>query len=137
MSTGKRKAHNARHHETDTISLSLRVTNSVTITPEFDVDGNMTEYGDWSFAWDGENRLVEVASNSVTVVEHGCDYMGRRIKKIAGSETTTFIYDGWNMIRETIDDGVSQSANHYVWGLDLSGRRGRRGVGPQDSLVHQ
>jgi RHS repeat-associated protein len=41
--------------------------------------------------------------------------------KIVGAETTTFVYDGWNMIEENLDDGTTTSTKRNVWGLDLSG----------------
>ena len=35
--------------------------------------------------------------------------------------TTTFVYDGWNLILETIQNQQSTITNHFVWGKDLSG----------------
>ena len=45
----------------------------------YDLDGNMTRNGDWSYGYNGENWLI-YASNVVTGVEisYGYDYMGRR-----------------------------------------------------------
>jgi RHS repeat-associated protein len=66
------------------------------------------------------------------------DYVGRWIwKKVSvcntGSwvlETTkTFVYDDWNLIRETTTDGGT-STDYYVWGLDLSSTlQGAGGIG--------
>ena len=56
------------------------------------------------------------------------DYMGRRIKKIAGSETTTYLHDGWLLVREQSATGVNISTNHYVRDLDLSGALQGAGV---------
>jgi RHS repeat-associated protein len=102
------------------------VSNGVSVAPVFDDDGNMVEYGDWSFAWDGENRLIEVASNSVTVVQNHYDYMSRRIMKATATQTNTYLYDGWNLLAET----TGSSTNYYIWGLDLSqSMQGAGGVG--------
>lgn len=90
---------------------------SITVGPSCDADGNMTNYGAFAFVWDGENRLISVFSNGSAVASYNYDYMGRRYRKVVGSATNTFLYDGWAMIRE-------QSAtvtNSYVYGLDLSG----------------
>jgi RHS repeat-associated protein len=91
------------------------VTNRLT----YDLDGNMLTCGGWTFAWDGENRLL-AASNGTTSVSFGYDHKGRRFRKIvAGATTTTntFLYDGWAMVHE-VQNGTT---NAYVYGLDLSG----------------
>ena len=101
------------------------------IVPIYDVDGNMTSYNGWTFSWDAENRLV-TASNQGTVVKNAYDYMSRRIQKTVSVwdvdhwsplADRSFLYDGWNMISETISGAglPSGRTNHYVWGLDLSG----------------
>jgi len=110
-------------------------TNIVSVTtevPTYDADGNMLTNGDWTYTWNGENRLT-AASNATTIVNFKYDYMGRRFEKsVEGGETTTFIYDGWNMIAEicTGDSQVAPSTNYYTWGLDLSGSlQGAGGIG--------
>ncbi|MCP4401191.1 MAG: RHS repeat-associated core domain-containing protein, partial [bacterium] len=47
--------------------------------------------------------------------------------------TTSFVYDGWNLIRETTTTDAGNSTDHYVWGLDLSGSLQGAG-GPSTSL---
>jgi len=90
--------------------------NGALITPQYDLDGNMTSYGEWRFAWDAENRLV-MASNATTVVSNSYDYMSRRVAKAVNGQATAFTYQGWAMFKET----TSSSTNSYVYGLDLSG----------------
>ena len=92
------------------------IADGVTLTPTYDLDGNMVTYGDWTFAWDGENRLIG-ASNGTTVVGCSYDYMGRRYQKVVGNATNVFLYDGWAMVREQ----SATTTNSYVYGLDLSG----------------
>jgi RHS repeat-associated protein len=95
------------------------IADGVTNRPTYDLDGNMLACGGWTFAWDGENRLL-AASNGTTSVSFGYDHMGRRFRKIvAGATTTTntFLHDGWAMVRE-IRGGTT---NAYVYGPDLSG----------------
>ena len=111
--------------------------------PTYDDDGNMTllpaAAGDWTLAWDGENRLVSAESSSARL-EFLYDYMGRRVEKMtyAGttgdwtlSETRRFLYDGWNLIAEFVVDGETVSLDRaHLWGLDLSGSlQGEDGVG--------
>ena len=91
-------------------------------TPEnftYDLDGNLTDDGRWSYAWDGENRLVKIETSLATIViatgvprqriTFAYDYLGRRVRKTVakwkGSAYITavdrkFIYDGWNLIAE-------------------------------------
>jgi RHS repeat-associated protein len=53
-----------------------------------------------------------------------------------GAETTTFVYDGWNQVREDVDDGSTTSTKHNVWGLDLSqSMQGAGGIGGLVAVV--
>ena len=90
--------------------------NQLPITASYDLDGNMTGYKDWTFAWDAENRLV-LASNATTVVSNLYDYMSRRVAKVVNGQVFSYTYQGWAMIGES----RATSTNSYVYGLDLSG----------------
>ena len=57
----------------------VEIANGATIEPTYDDDGNMLTHGDWSYTWDGENRLVEASSNGTTVVQNTYDHMSRRV----------------------------------------------------------
>jgi len=123
-------------------------------TPEtfaYDADGNLTQDGRWTYAWDAENRLVamearsEVATLSPALrlrLEFAYDGSGRRIRKQVKTwndstwTTTTdrrFLYDGWNLIAEFDANATNSTlalARSYTWGLDLSGSmQGAVGVG--------
>ena len=89
---------------------------------EYDLDGNMTQCGDWTFTYDAANRLKTVSSNGVLLVANDYDAKGRRVRKVTPESTMTFFYDVWNLIEERISctNGVS-STIHYYWGKDLSG----------------
>ncbi|MCF7855854.1 MAG: hypothetical protein K9N51_13730 [Candidatus Pacebacteria bacterium] len=101
------------------------IANGVTHAPSYDDDGNMISYSGWTYQWNGENRLM-LASNVGTVVSYAYDYMGRRIRKTVNGVETEFLYDGWNLVQETIETNVTR----YVWGLDLSQTlQGAGGVG--------
>ena len=89
--------------------------------PTYDDDGNMLTNGNWSYAWNGENRLIR-AINSATgeKLEFAHDYMGRRIfKKVYSGETLekhlSFVYDGYKLIEER--DVLKNDAlvRSYVW----------------------
>jgi RHS repeat-associated protein len=126
-------------------------------TPEvftYDADGNLTADGLWANTWDAENRLVTMESGSGVPaaarkrLTFQYDDQGRRTTRQVESgwtgagysqtNTTTYVYDGWNMIAE-VGRGVPAApaaTNYYVWGLDLSGSlQGAGGIGGLLGLV--
>ena len=100
--------------------------------PSHDLDGNMLDDGaGLAMIWDGENRLIQTVKDGQTVT-YAYDYMSRRVAKTVGNVTREYLYDGWNVISETVAIGNQQSAitNYYTWGLDISGTlQGAGGVG--------
>ena len=107
-----------------------------------DADGNLTRDGLWDYAWDGENRLVQMTTRTdVTVaparrIEFEYDWQGRRIgKKVYDARTggtllstARFLYDGWNLLAEL--DASNNRVRTFMWGLDISGSvQGAGGVG--------
>ncbi len=120
-------------------------------TPEvftYDDDGNLLTDGRFEYTWDGENRLVAVETITglpedvpAVHVAFEYDYMSRRIGKTVHfwddgvtnwteTSSSTFIYDGWNLVREVRDEDSEVSTNSYVFGLDLSGSfQGAGGIG--------
>jgi RHS repeat-associated protein len=67
------------------------------------------------------------------VVSNAYDALSRRVLKVTPTETRTFLYDGWNMVREEVRDnatGFVAESRDYYWGRDLSGSlQGAGGVG--------
>ena len=97
----------------------------------YDLDGNMTQCGDWTYTYDAANRLKTASSNGVLIVTNFYDAKSRRVKKVTQEATMMFFYDGWNLVEERIayTNGTS-STIHYYWGKDLSGTlQGAGGVG--------
>ena len=83
------------------------------------------------YAYDAENRLTSVSSNGVPLVTNAYDAQGRRVHKTTPNATTTFFYDGWNLVEERIacTDGTTSTVQ-YHWGKDLSGSlQGSGGIG--------
>jgi hypothetical protein len=120
-------------------------------TPEaftYDADGNLLTDGRFTYARDGENRLVGVqtVTNLPAAVPRlklafAYDYMGRRVKKTvsvwtnsawSAFSTNLFLYDDWSLISEYSQTPASAGyqTNHFFWGLDLSGSlQGAGGIG--------
>ncbi len=116
---------------------------SATESYSYDADGNLTQDGRWAYAWDAENRLLNMTSlsgnpsGSKLKLDFVYDYRSRRVQKIvsawggssyAPQSTNRFSYDGWNLI--AILDSQSSILSSFTWGLDLSGsKQGAGGVG--------
>ena len=97
----------------------------------YDLDGNMTRHGEWTYAYDSGNRLVSVASNGTTVATMSYDTQGRRVKKVAADGTHRYFYDGWLLVYEhAVRPNNTTNKIEYVWGKDVSGTRdGAAGIG--------
>ena len=115
--------------------LSVTSASSV-VNPSYDADGNMLTDGEGkTYTWDGENRLIQVTLPNSEIVRYSYDGQSRRVKRehfsSAATETTTYLYDGWNVIAEwhSPTSGLGLLTSR-IWGLDLSyGLQGAGGVG--------
>lgn len=102
----------------------------------YDLDGNLTSDGRWTYTWDAENRLSSMEAIAAAPVaaklklEFVYDGMGRRIQKKVYSwnvgsgayvlqSTTKFVYDGWSLVAEL--DGNNSLIRAYTRGQDISG----------------
>ncbi len=112
----------------------------------YDLDGNLTNDGRWSYTWDAENRLVKMEPSGTVAVpddakaklEFTYDPQGRRIQKATCLWTNSawllvlsnrFAYDDWNLIAE-LNATNNTLIRSYAWGTDLSGTlHGAGGVG--------
>ena len=105
-------------------------------TPDYDLDGNLTDDDNRLYTWDAWNRLREVKekASGLLIATYHYDARGRRISKettaaaVQGAETVLFIYNGWNVIQEW--SSATQDKAYLVWGDDVSGsQQGAGGVG--------
>ena len=77
--------------------------------------------------YDSASRLTTVATGDVTIATYAYDAFDRRVRKTTAEETTTYFYDGWNLVREEISrSGSVLDVVEYFWGKDISGSRPRR-----------
>lgn len=118
-------------------------------TLSYDADGNLLSDGLWTYAWDGENRLVSVESaptlspaTARRKVEFSYDHRGRRVTRQSYTHDGSFyqlqenlllVYDGWNLLAE-LDATNRAVIRSYAWGLDLanalpSDEEGAGGIG--------
>ena len=61
--------------------------------PQYDLDGNMTRHGEWTYTYDAANRLKTVSANSVTILTNCYDHLDRRVRKITPEATHTFFME--------------------------------------------
>jgi RHS repeat-associated core domain len=101
------------------------------ISPTYDLDGNLLTRGTFAYGWDAENRLASVFSNGMPILANAYDHRHRRVRKITPGAVRNMVYDGWNLIQETITPTAGPvTTNRYHWGLDMSGTlQGAGGVG--------
>ncbi|TRO78979.1 RHS repeat-associated core domain-containing protein [Trichloromonas acetexigens] len=78
----------------------------------------------WEYTWDGENRLRQAAltlgGQVVRTLNFKYDPFGRRIEKqvsdTASTVTTSYVYDGEDIVFTTVNDGTATTTSHYVHG---------------------
>lgn len=81
-------------------------------TFSYDTRGNLTSDGSWTFSYDGENRLVTATGGGNVSLAY--DAIGRLARITSGSSTTSFLYDGENLIGEY--DGAGSLLRRTVFG---------------------
>jgi len=82
----------------------------------YDANGNMATKADasgsWTYEWNAANQLTRVLKNGSEIARYSYDPVGRRVEKVAGGVTTTYLYDGADILRQT----VGTTATTYVHG---------------------
>jgi RHS repeat-associated protein len=88
-------------------------------TYTYDPNGNLaskTEGTDtWAYEWNAENELTRITRNGGEVARSAYDPLGRRVEKVAGGVTTSYTYDGDEIIR----DIHGATTVKYVHGLGI------------------
>ena len=144
-------------YATGSLNQYVTVTNAgIDVPITYDANCNMTRFGLWAYAWDGENNMriavpVAPTNGSVRVI-NGYDFMNRRFRKTVEALTgyvpsqppappgdpgewiplrvTDFVWDGWNIAAEFVTENGATVTNLYYWCVDVSGTKdGAHGVG--------
>ncbi len=73
-------------------------------TYTYDANGNLstktTGSDTWAYTWNAENQLTRVTKNGAEMATFKYDPVGRRVEKVAAGVTTTWAYDGEDILRE-------------------------------------
>jgi RHS repeat-associated protein len=92
-------------------------------TYDYDANGNLIEKVEggetWTYEWNAEGQLTRVLKDSVEVASFRYGPLGRRVERVAGSVTHSYIYDGIDILRASIDDGSVATTYTYVHGPGL------------------
>jgi hypothetical protein len=81
----------------------------------YDANGNMTNDGQNTLAYDAENRMLS-AANGGTSGTYSFDGNGLRVKKVSGGATTVYLFSGSKVIAE-YQNGAAPSApsTEYIY----------------------
>ncbi|MBI3277959.1 MAG: hypothetical protein HYZ66_09425, partial [Chlamydiae bacterium] len=108
--------------EKDGVTRTHNELNQITSTTDgttlaYDNNGNITSKVvggiTWTYAFSSENRLLSASSSDGTNVTFQYDALGRRISKSDGTTTTSWIYDGEDILLE-YQNGIL--TNRYTQG---------------------
>ena len=81
----------------------------------YDANGNLIGDGTNTYTWNARNQLTSISGPSVNA-SFQYDAFGRRINKTVNSVSTSYLYDGYNVVQEL--SGATPTANLLVGGLD-------------------
>ena len=114
-SNDDRFAYNPLADETKTYTVNNlnQYTGVNTIAPEYDLNGNMISKGTDTFDYDSENQLIQATTSNATA-SYTSDAMGRRQSKTVDAVTTSYLYDGGNVIMEY--DQTGTMAKRFIYG---------------------
>jgi RHS repeat-associated protein len=69
----------------------------------YDANGNLLSDGQYTYVWDARNRLIEVRQGGTIIAQFEYDTYGRRVARTVTGTTTTYQYNGSNVIAEKRD----------------------------------
>ena len=104
----------------------IDITGGSTISPQYDDDGNMTQFDSSTYTYDAENRLIS-AVNVTKRVECGYDALSRRVaRKLYLNNTLSkhhrYVYDGMKLLATYNAKSSFAKINSFLWqpfGLDV------------------
>jgi RHS repeat-associated protein len=113
--------------------------------PQYDLDGNLIQDGQWVYTWDAENRLASATQKVINRapgvegpkrqrLEFAYDYMNRRIaKKVFQLETSNLEPATWHLVKDLrfVYNGIHMIAEldaTFATGTGVAGITPTRGV---------
>jgi len=96
-----------------TLDANNRLTQHNGVSLTYDANGNMTALGPDTYSWNARNQLTAISGSSTASFQY--DALGRRVGKTINGTATSFLHDGWQIVRAT--EGAN--ATGYLTGLAL------------------
>ena len=90
-----------------------RLTNDGVDAYTYDFNGNTVTQGANTFGWDIQNRMSGISGGGSSTYKY--DYQGRRVTKAAGGSTTSYLFDGANVV---VSSGTSVGQFLFGPGID-------------------
>lgn len=87
----------------------------------YDANGNLTGDGMHTYIWNARNQLAQIQQGGTTTASFTYDSAGRRIGKTVSGVTTSFLYDGANVVQEA----QASVVNPILTGLGIDERFAR------------
>lgn len=84
-------------------------------TLTYDLNGNLTSDGTYTYTWNARNKLVSISGTGFSA-SFTYDAFGRRTSKTVNGTTSSYLYDGSSLVQE--QSGGSAAANLVTGGLD-------------------
>ena len=85
---------------------------ATTGTLTYDANGNLTAQGTRTYEWDAESRLVRVLESGSPIAQFAYDGFGRRVEKVTGGVTRTYVHDREDILEERISGGGTSRHVH-------------------------
>ncbi len=82
----------------------------------YDNNGNLTSDGIKDYIYDWADRLIQVENSGQVLAAYTYDALNRRVTRVVGTEATTFVYDGSDVIEEYTDGVFDRS---FVYGSTI------------------
>lgn len=102
-------------------------------TLTYDLNGNLTADGTYSYTWNARNQLTQLTQGATTVASYEYDAFGRRTQKVINGVTMQFVYDGGNFVQER--DGSNVVTADIMTGLGLDEVYGRTKTSGNSSFL--
>jgi RHS repeat-associated protein len=84
----------------------------------YDLDGNLTAKGTYTYEWDDFGQLNTVRQAGVVKATFDYDGFGRRVRKVASGTTIQYVWDRGQVILEADASGATTQEYSYYPGID-------------------
>lgn len=100
------------------VNAYTNITDTVSVNPAYDANGNTLNDGRHAYGYDQENRLISADGGATASYKY--DALGRRIQKVTASGTINYYYDDQRVIEErNVSDAAMATYVYGTWVDDI------------------